>query len=81
MLNKMNGLMMECGVAYEAKKLAGIKYFARLTDDLQQLDYVPQSVIEMMKFSRAAYDLFQQTQSNSSRRWSNIRKSKNGSSG
>lgn len=62
MLNKMNGLMMECGVTYETNKLYGKNYFSDLTKQLQQLKYVPETVIEMMKFSRAAYDLFQQTQ-------------------
>ena len=62
MLNKMNGLMLECGVEYETKKLAGKKYFAKFTDELESLDYVPESVIEMMQCSRAAYDLFHQMQ-------------------
>jgi transposase len=49
MKNKIAGLLMESGVEYNARRLHGKRYFHEL---LQELEGVPDSVIELMKMSR-----------------------------
>lgn len=59
MKNKMAGLLMESGAPYNKEKLHGKKYFARL---LQQLEEVPESVIDLLHLSRGALEMFENTQ-------------------
>ena len=55
MQNKTSGLLMEAGVEYNKKKLTGKKYFGELLDSL---DYVPDSLIEILQCSRSAMEFF-----------------------
>lgn len=50
MKNRIAGLMMESGVAYEARRLHGNAYFAEL---LNTLDDVPPSVVDLLRLSRS----------------------------
>lgn len=59
MKNRTAGLLMEVGAEYNKKKLHGERYFAEL---LENLTDVPDSVIELLRYSRAASDLFARTQ-------------------
>ena len=56
MHNKTAGLLMEVGAEYNKKRLKGKRYFATLLD---QVENVPGSVIEMLRMSRGAYEMFQ----------------------
>ena len=57
--NKTAGLLMECGAEYSKKRLHGKKYFAELLGSVAD---VPESVKEMLRFNRVAFDLLQQCQ-------------------
>jgi transposase len=59
MKNKTNGLLMEVGAEYNKKRLNGKKYFRDLLDNLQD---VPQSVVELLRLTRGNVDLFQSLQ-------------------
>jgi len=59
MQNKMAGLLMEVGAEYSKKRLRGKKYFKNLLDSV---DDIPQSVKELLKMSRAGYEMFQAAQ-------------------
>jgi len=57
--NKNAGLLMECGVEYNKKKLHGKKYFSEL---LAGLEEVPDSLKEMLEFDHGTLELFERTQ-------------------
>jgi len=59
MQNKMAGLLMESGAAFNKEKLHGKKYFCRL---LNQLEEVPDSVKDLLLLSRGAFEMFQGVQ-------------------
>ncbi len=59
MKNKTSGLLMECGVEYEKKKLHGRRYFNKL---LERLEDVPASVPELLKFSHDSMRMFEANQ-------------------
>jgi transposase len=59
MQNKMAGLLMECGTPFEKEKLHGQKYFSRLLDTLEE---VPDSVKDLLRLSRGAFEMFQAVQ-------------------
>jgi transposase len=59
MQNKMAGLLMESGTAFDKNKLHGKKYFTQL---LKSLEEVPQSVQDLLRMSRGAMELFESTQ-------------------
>jgi transposase len=59
MKNKMAGLLMETGAVYVKEKLHRKKYFATL---LEELEEVPESVIELLRLSRGALEMFEVTQ-------------------
>lgn len=55
MQNKMSGLLMECGAEYTKSKLHRKKYFREL---LENLEDVPESVINLLRMSRSGYEMF-----------------------
>lgn len=55
MKNKAAGLLMECGAEYEKKRLHGKKYYKELLDNL---DYVPESVIDLLRMTRTNLEMF-----------------------
>ena len=55
----MAGLLMETGALYVKEKLHRKKYFARL---LEELEEVPESVIDLLRLSRGALEMFESTQ-------------------
>lgn len=57
--NKTAGLLMEVGAKYNKKRLKGKRYFNGL---LETVDYVPRSVIDLLKMSRAAMEMFKAAQ-------------------
>jgi len=59
MKNKMAGLLMETGALYVKEKLHRKKYFASL---LEELEEVPESVIDLLRLSRGALEMFENTQ-------------------
>jgi len=59
MHNKMATLLMEVGAEYSKRRLKGKRYFRELLEKLQD---VPESVIGMLKMSRAAGELFDAAQ-------------------
>jgi transposase len=59
MQNKMSGLLMEVGAGYNKKRLRGQRYFKNL---LETVNDIPQSVKELLKLSRAGYEMFQAAQ-------------------
>jgi len=59
MKNKMSGLLMEVGAVYDKKRLHGKKYFAALLDRVED---VPDSVKELLKLSRAGFEMFNDIQ-------------------
>jgi transposase len=59
MKNKMAGLLMEAGALYVKEKLHRKKYFASL---LEELEEVPESVIDLLRLSRGALEMFESTQ-------------------
>lgn len=56
MQNKICGLLMAAGVEYNKKKLFGKRYFVELLDSL---DCVPDSLVDMLSFSRSAMEAFE----------------------
>lgn len=55
MKNKTAGLLMEVGATYNKKRLYGKKYFNEL---LENLDYVPDTVVNLLKISKSNLDIF-----------------------
>ena len=55
MKNKTSGLLMEVGVQYNKQRLHGKKYFNELLDGL---DYVPDTVITLLKISKSNVEIF-----------------------
>jgi len=53
MKNKISGLLMETGTQYNARRLHGKRYFQQL---LNELEHVPESVIDLLKISRQTLD-------------------------
>ncbi len=59
MQNKMSGLLMEVGASYSKKRLHGKKYFNAL---LERVEEIPPSVKELLKLSRASFEMFRTVQ-------------------
>jgi len=59
MKNKTAGLLMEVGAQYNKKRLYGKKYFNEL---LENLDDVPDSVIDLLILSRSGMEIFDSNQ-------------------
>lgn len=59
MKNKMSGLLMEAGAIYSKKRLHGRKYFADL---LENVEDVPDSVVDLLRLSRTNYEMFNSIQ-------------------
>lgn len=59
MQNKISGLLMEVGAGYSKKRLRGKRYFNRL---LETVDEIPASVKELLKLSRAGFEMFHAVQ-------------------
>lgn len=59
MKNKLSGLLMEVGAEYNKSKLHGKSYFRRL---LESLDYVPESVLELLRMTRSNIEFFEVAQ-------------------
>jgi len=59
MNNKTAGLLMEAGAEYDSEKLRGKKYFSELLD---RLDYVPESIREIVAASRESSEYFHRAQ-------------------
>ena len=57
--NKTSGLLMEAGAKYNKSKLHGKRYFKEL---LEHLDYVPESVLDLLKMSRSSFEMFDEMQ-------------------
>ena len=55
MKNKTAGLLMEVGAEYTKSKLHGARYFQEL---LGSLDYVPESVVSLLKITRSNLETF-----------------------
>jgi transposase len=56
MKNKAAGLLMEVGAEYDKQRLHGKRYFRTLLD---RLDYVPPSVVELLKLTRSSLEIFE----------------------
>ncbi len=59
MRNKTAGLLMEAGQEYDKRRLHGSRYFVQLLDDLED---VPETVVDLLKHSHAMGDLFASAQ-------------------
>jgi len=59
MKTKTAGLLMEIGAEYNKKRLYGTKYFQEL---LESLDYVPESVLNLLQMSRSSMESFNKMQ-------------------
>lgn len=59
MKTKTSGILMETGAMYNKQKLHGQKYFDELLDNLE---YIPESVIELLKLCRLSVTHFTQIQ-------------------
>ena len=59
MQNKISGLLMDVGAEYSKKRLRGKRYFDTL---LETVDEIPESVKELLKMSRASYEMFHTVQ-------------------
>ena len=59
MKTKTAGLLMEVGAEYNKKRLHGAKYFQEL---LENLDYVPESVLNLLQMSRISMESFDKMQ-------------------
>ena len=55
--NRMAGLLMETGTAYNSKKLHGQRYFREL---MSELEGVPDSVVQLLRLSRNGLESLQQ---------------------
>jgi len=55
MKNKAAGLLMEVGAEYDKQRLHGKRYFGALLD---RLDYVPPSVVDLLKLTRSSLEIF-----------------------
>jgi len=56
---KTSGLLMEVGAEYSKKRLHGTRYFQEL---LGNLDYVPESVLQLLQMSRTSMESFDKMQ-------------------
>ena len=56
---KTTGLLMEVGAEYNKQRLHGMKYFQDLLDNL---DYVPESVLDLLQMSRSSMESFDKMQ-------------------
>ena len=59
MKNKTAGLLMEAGAEYDKQRLHGKRYFSEL---LGRLDYVPESVAELLKMTHSSMEIFESGQ-------------------
>lgn len=59
MQNKMCGLLLEVGADYNKTRLRGKRYFTEL---LETVEDIPQSVKELLKLSRAGFEMFHASQ-------------------
>ena len=59
MKTKTAGLLMEVGAEYNKKRLHGAIYFQQL---LENLDYVPESVLNLLQMSRSSMESFDKMQ-------------------
>lgn len=59
MKNKTAGILMEVGAEYNKKRLHGKKYFNELLDTL---NYVPKSVVDLLKLNRSSCLVFKENQ-------------------
>jgi transposase len=59
MKNKISGLLMEVGAPHDKRRLHGKLYFSQL---VEQLEDVPDSVIELLQLSRSNLEMFQVVQ-------------------
>jgi len=59
MQNKISGLLMEVGASYSKSRLHGKKYFTGL---LESVEEIPPSVKELLKLSRASFEMFRTVQ-------------------
>ncbi len=59
MQNKMSGLLMEVGASYSKRRLHGKNYFHGL---LERVEEIPPSVKELLKLSRASFEMFRAVQ-------------------
>lgn len=57
--NKISGLLMEVGAQYDKQRIHGKKYFHEF---LERVEDVPESVINLLKMSRANLELFKTAQ-------------------
>lgn len=55
MQNKMAGLLLEVGADYNKTRLKGKRYFERL---LETVEDIPQSVKQLLRLSRAGFEMF-----------------------
>jgi transposase len=65
MKNKIAGLLMETGTIYNKKRLHAEEYFSEL---LESVEEVPESVIQLLKLSRGALEMFRSVE-RQLRRW------------
>src|SRR5215831_20174962 len=65
MKNRIAGLLMETGTAYNKQRLHGKRYFNELVGTLGSLQETPASVVELLKLSRGQLEMFETVQ----RRW------------
>lgn len=56
MHNRTAGMLMECGVEYDKKRLKGKRYFRELMESLE--DDVPETVRELLAMTRSNYEIF-----------------------
>ncbi len=60
--NKTAGLLMEVGAEYSKRRLHGKRYFHELLIELDTLDEIPTTVVEMLRMNRAGLELFEALQ-------------------
>jgi transposase len=59
MKNKTAGLLMEVGAEYDKSRLHGRRYF---NDLMERLDYVPRSVVHLLKLTHSSMEVFEENQ-------------------
>jgi len=59
MKNRMSGLLMEVGAEYSKRRLHGKQYFTALLETLAE---TPESVKDLLRYSRSALEMFEATQ-------------------